>query len=191
MWALPWPWPWSSFRLGAGEPRGEDGGGGDDALRDQHRLSYQDPWGADLGKMKILWTVVQLFKMIWYLDNTSDPLCRMGASFLRRVGAKQRWRIFRQIIIFEKKVNYTIYTIPYICNPKHWTKTQQHLKAGLGNKMGNRASGSRKVGSAAPHGIVRHLHHWQSTSYFGKSQFKLLFAPTQEIFIDYERYYIH
>ena len=59
--------------------------------------------------------------------------------------------------------------------------------------MGNRASGSRKVGSAAPHGQAHHLHHHgQSISYFGKSQFKLLFnfPLTQEIFIDNERDYL-
>ena len=58
--------------------------------------------------------VFQIFKMIWYLDNTLDLLCRMGASFLQRVGAKQRWRIFRQIIIFKKEsklhnIHYTLY----------------------------------------------------------------------------------
>ena len=58
-------------------------------------------------------TVVHLFNMIWYLDNTSDPLCRMGASFLQRVGAKQRWRIFWQVIIFKKEskllnIHYTL-----------------------------------------------------------------------------------
>ena len=137
-------------------------------------------------------TVVQIFKMILYLDNTSDPLCRMGASFLRRVGAKQRWRIFVQIIIFKKEsklhnIHYTLYL-----QSNTLDKIQQHLKAGLGNKMGNRASGSRKVGFAATHGKVHHLHHlWESISYFGKSQFKLLFnfPSTQEIFIDCERAY--
>ena len=58
-------------------------------------------------------TVFQIFKMIWSLDNTCDPLCRMGASFLQRVGAKQRWRIFRQIIIFKKesKLHNILYTL--------------------------------------------------------------------------------
>ena len=121
--AFPWPWPWSwsSFRLDAWR-RWATRRGWRWRARWRCPSSSAPPFSS--GPLRCRpWEDENSFNhyssfryLRWYdiyVDNTFDPFCRMGASFLQRVGAKQRWRIFGQIIIFKKEskllnIHYTL-----------------------------------------------------------------------------------